>query len=252
MQLSQLAVTCAVFASMCMALAQQPVRAPSSAPSKLRAQRSGKGGASLDDIAEAPASPLSTKQIVSRVSNVLVTIVTRSTRGREIASGSGFVIGSNTIATNLHVFKWADNATVKLLSDGVQYSIRSIVALDVAKDVCVLDVDIPAAIPLPLGDSSLLQVGDDIIVGGSPRGLEGSFSKGIISALRKGGDSIQIDAPISPGSSGGPVVNMKGQVIGIATATLTESQNLNFAAPADMLLNLEYSWEIARAHGRCP
>jgi len=181
---------------------------------------------------------------VSRVSNALVTIVTKSATGNEIARGSGFVFLRNTIATNLHVFKWADHATVKLLSDGVEYPIRSIVAFDISKDVCVLDVDISAATPLALGDSSRLQVGEDIIVAGSPRGFEGSFSKGIVSGLRKAVDSIQIDASISPGSSGGPVVNMKGEVIGIATATLTESQNLNFAVPASVLLDLEYSWKL--------
>jgi hypothetical protein len=76
-----------------------------------------------------------------------------------------------------------------------------------------------------------VSVGDPVIVAGNPRGLEGTFSSGIVSAIRDNPDLIQIDAPISPGSSGGPVVNSSGQFIGIATSFLQGGQNLNFAIP---------------------
>jgi Flp pilus assembly protein TadD len=84
--------------------------------------------------------------------------------------------------------------------------------------------------------------GEDIVVVGNPLGLESSVSTGIVSAVRDipaFGNTIQITAPISPGSSGSPVVNSKGEVIGIATLIMTKGQNLNFAVPADKIVTLK-------------
>jgi hypothetical protein len=78
-------------------------------------------------------------------------------------------------------------------------------------------------------------VGDGILVGGNPEGLEASITKGMISAVRTDQGLIQIDAPISHGSSGGPVVNQRGEVIGVASSSLVEGQNLNFAVPVTFL-----------------
>jgi hypothetical protein len=80
-------------------------------------------------------------------------------------------------------------------------------------------------------------VGDNVYAVGNPEGLEGTFSQGLVSGIRqRGSDSIlQITAPISPGSSGGPVLNTKGEVVGVAVSTSTEGQNLNFAVPANYL-----------------
>lgn len=77
-------------------------------------------------------------------------------------------------------------------------------------------------------------VGDKVYAVGNPLGLEGTFSEGIVSVLRraKGSTFIQITAPISPGSSGGPILNSRGEVVGVATATFSRGQNLNFAIPA--------------------
>jgi len=91
-------------------------------------------------------------------------------------------------------------------------------------------------------------VGDTVLVAGNPKGLEATFSRGIVSAIRSNPDLIQIDAPISAGSSGGPVVNESGEVIGVATSSLTQGQNLNFAAP--LLKNFafrELNWPIESA-----
>lgn len=86
-----------------------------------------------------------------------------------------------------------------------------------------------------LGDSSQILIGEDVVVMGSPQGFKGTVSKGIISASR--GDLIQITAPISPGSSGGPVLNAYGEVIGIVKALYAEglSQNINFAIPINFI-----------------
>ena len=83
-------------------------------------------------------------------------------------------------------------------------------------------------------------VGQDVVVLGSPQGLEGTVSTGIVGGLRTLGDVkfLQITAPISPGSSGGPVFNSVGRVIGVATATSAKGQNLNFALPVNLLRDL--------------
>ncbi len=94
---------------------------------------------------------------------------------------------------------------------------------------------------MSLGDSELVAIGQDVIVLGSPQGLEGTVSTGILGGLRTLGDTkfLQITAPISPGSSGGPVFNNQGRVIGITTATLAKGQNLNFALPSNLLRDLK-------------
>jgi Trypsin-like peptidase domain len=88
-------------------------------------------------------------------------------------------------------------------------------------------------------------VGDDILVAGNPEGLEASFSRGIVSGIRSVSGLIQMDAAISPGSSGGPVVNRQGEVIGLAVATLVEGQNLNFSVPIRYLREQKLTWNLA-------
>lgn len=89
---------------------------------------------------------------------------------------------------------------------------------------------------------SKISVGDDIYVGGNPKGLEGTFSKGIVSGVRPDAGLIQVDAAISPGSSGGPVVNNRAEVIGIVVSSLVDGQNLNFAIPSVHLEATALNW----------
>ena len=88
-----------------------------------------------------------------------------------------------------------------------------------------------------LGSSDAVQVGEAVYAVGNPQGLEGTFSQGILSSIREVGTDklLQITAPISPGSSGGPVLNSKGEVIGVSVATFKGGQNLNFAIPSGYL-----------------
>ena len=94
--------------------------------------------------------------------------------------------------------------------------------------------------PLPLGNSSDVKIGETVYVAGNPKGLEGTFSNGIISSRRDPytKERLQMTAPISPGSSGGPVLNSKGEVIGVSFMTLVGGQNLNFAIPSRYLTEL--------------
>ena len=132
---------------------------------------------------------------------------------------------------------------VKSLSDGVSYKISSVVSFDLKHDICVLKLAEASGNPLPLSAHEVAE-GDDILVAGNPEGLEASFSKGIVSGIRPGSGLIQIDAAISPGSSGGPVVNHYGEVIGLAVSSLLEGQNLNFAVPVQYLRGQKLIWNL--------
>lgn len=208
--------------------------------------------------------PLSSRQIVEKVSQSVVLVVTQDANGEPLAQGSGFFYSvptppslannpyyrmmtekTNLVATNLHVFKRAWQGYVKTLNDGVTYKIKQVIGIDVKHDLCVLEIQGASALPLMLGDSNQIAVGEDIYVAGNPKGLEGSFSKGIVSSIRQKQGLVQIDAAISSGSSGGPVVNNRGEVIGIVAASFSSGQNLNFAIPAIHLARLPLSWQAS-------
>jgi hypothetical protein len=138
------------------------------------------------------------------------------------------------------VIEGASSGYAKLVGQSAKYNIIGLLAADPTRDLALLAVagtDIP---PLSIGDSGQVAVGDDVYVVGNPRGLEGTFSQGIVSSIRTVGTDnlLQITAPISPGSSGGPVLNGQGRVIGVAVATFRGGQNLNFAIPASYLTSL--------------
>lgn len=144
--------------------------------------------------------------------------------------GSGFFIGNNMVVTNYHVIKGADKITVKT-SDNKEHPVNMIMAYDEALDLAILEVDYKTD-GLAISRDQV-KVGQTIYTLGSPLGLTGTMSKGMISTasrvMEDGVDYIQIDAAISPGNSGGPLVNEFGEVIGINTMYYVDGQNLNFA-----------------------
>ena len=150
------------------------------------------------------------------------------------SSGTGFIISSDGLfVTNFHVIEHAQEVTVKL-KDGREFKVSGSVELNRDLDLAVLKLDATNLVTVPLGDSDTMRVGQPVLAIGNPMGLEQTISDGLISAIR--GDTsvekmFQITAPISPGSSGGPLFNLNGEVIGITFAQLTEGQNLNFAIP---------------------
>jgi hypothetical protein len=154
-----------------------------------------------------------------------------------ISLGSGFFVRPNIIATNYHVIAGASKGVAKIIGNTSIYQIEGVVEFDKEKDIALLKVNTVTGKPLILADISKIEVGQEIFALGNPKGLEGTISPGIISGstLRGFENLIQITAPISEGSSGGPVVNKKGEVIGIAVATLKDGQNLNFAIPSAYL-----------------
>ena len=151
-----------------------------------------------------------------------------------ISYGSGFFVSQEHIVTNYHVIAGAAHGTAKIVGKTRTYLIQGVIAIDVDDDLALLQVTIPGVKPLRLGDNDKVRIGDQVYVAGSPKGLEGTFSDGIISRISRGEgkEYLQMTAPISPGSSGGPVLNSEGKVIGVAFMTIEGGQNLNFAIPS--------------------
>ena len=161
--------------------------------------------------------------------------------------GSGFVYSINgqmVILTSYHVVSGATDINVTFIT-GNGYA-ASVLGSDQYKDLAVLSTDAPQNeySPLDIISSSTLSVGDPVIVVGTPYGLAGSMSNGIVSALNRTlvadeysiTNIIQTTAPINPGNSGGPLLNYQGQVVGIVTAIIEDSQGIGFAIPSDTIL----------------
>lgn len=173
--------------------------------------------------------------------NSVVTIET------EDAIGSGFFIQKDLIVTNYHVIEGANSALTHLNSINNTYEVEGYVAKDEQNDLIILKVKYNLGIPLKLAQTMVKQ-GDDVLVIGSPKGLAATITKGIVSNLNTELILIQIDAAISPGSSGGPVFNINGEVIGITVAQLERAQNINFAIPVktlETLLQFKSSYAIS-------
>jgi len=183
-------------------------------------------------------------ELVKRIKPSSVAIETFDAKGNALSRGSGFFIAPDRIVTNRHVIEKSSRVEIHLM-DGKKFTVKGVLAIDGEGDLAMLQVDVPRAfaIPLPIL-RTVPQEGESIVVVGNPFGLEGSVSNGIVSAVREisgYGKIIQITAPISPGSSGSPVVNMSGQVIGIASLQAAEGQSLNFAIPSERILQLKVS-----------
>ena len=187
-----------------------------------------------------------TPQEIAKIKGSTVLLHIKDANGNLIGIGSGFVVGSNKIATNYHVVQDMSSGTAKLCGKEKWYDIK-VHTVDKDSDLAVVTVKGIDAPGLLLGDSNTVKDGEAIYVVGNPQGLECSGSTGIISAIREYGDRLplkllQMTAPISQGSSGGPVLNDRGEVIGISTLTasvlrpdLSIPQNLNFAVAVNHL-----------------
>jgi putative serine protease PepD len=167
------------------------------------------------------------------------------------AQGSGFVYDSNgRIITNQHVVDGATSISVRFWN-GKTYK-AELVGSDPSTDLAVIKVDAPAAVltPLTLADSNAVGVGDNVVAIGSPFGLENTVTSGIVSALHRQmtspnsfsiGDSIQTDAAINHGNSGGPLLNAEGQVIGVNAQIESDSggsDGVGFAIPSNTVKSI--------------
>jgi S1-C subfamily serine protease len=182
--------------------------------------------------AEQSNSPVSSGQqwvdVVDKVRGAIVTIETQN------QLGTGFLIAKNgTLVTNFHVIKDAQELSVTLQS-GEVYKAAYLIRTDEEKDIAILRIEAADLPFVDLGNSDGSRVGEEVMTIGSPEGLEQTVSTGIVSGRRlmpAGYALLQTTAPISHGSSGGPLLNRDGKTIGIITAFFAEGQNLNFAVP---------------------
>lgn len=197
--------------------------------------------ATIAAAAQAPGQPGSalTEQLFDRVNGSVCTISALAADGSYVSRGSGFVLSdSGHLVTNAHVVAGLQQARAKC--GGREFDLRRVVKFDRNIDLAVADigsVDIPG---LRLDSDRNVKPGAPVYVFGSPFGLEGTMTPGLASGQRvlDGRSYIQISAPIDAGSSGGPVTDATGAVIGVVVASLEVAQSINFAIPAAALAEL--------------
>jgi S1-C subfamily serine protease len=181
----------------------------------------------------APAK-LTTAQIADRATPSVVIVENFNEDGEKAEQGSGYVFsGDGIVITNYHVIRGAKSLSVKV-PGSEPYRVDSVLGYEIDHDVAALQVlgnSLPA---LPTETTEEPKVGDRVVAIGAPLGLENTVSEGIVSALRDAGTIhiIQTTASISPGSSGGPLLNEYGKVIGLTTSTVRDGQSLNFVVSA--------------------
>lgn len=224
--------------SVCQKVHSEPLLAEKCQALKQRALTARKAGIVLGaggtvEVLGRSDVPLNPSQIAARSIHSIAVIETK------YGLGTGFVIGSGRLATNLHVVAGADSCTITL-PDGKHPAASTVVAYDAENDLAILAIDATPPI-LTLAAPDDMRLGEPVVAIGNPLGLTATVSNGLVSGLRGPNDSpsvLQISAPIAPGSSGGPVLNEHGEVIGVATAGWRGGANLNFAVPSKFLRSL--------------
>jgi S1-C subfamily serine protease len=208
-----------------------------------------------------PALALELPELAARTAPSVVLLTLADASGKKIGSGTGFFVSADgRVITNFHVIQRAASAEATL-SDGRSIKILGVLASDRARDIAILKAEGSPFPALDLGDSGLIRPGDEVVVIGSPRGLSGTVSAGIVSAVREKGVAednpaprrrvdddednpetrswgIQITAAISPGSSGSPIMTRSGDVIAVAVGMRLDGQALNFGVPIQVVKEL--------------
>lgn len=181
--------------------------------------------------------------LVRRIKPSVVSVLTYDGKGEPLISGTGFFIRPGEVITNMHVIRGARRVEIHTLDGkGRTYPVTGALAIDEEADLALLKAELPAERSRPLSfAANLPDEGEQVFVIGNPLRLEGSVSDGIVSAVREVPDLgriIQITAPVSHGNSGSPLLNMRGQVIGIVTVKVTNGQNINLALGVTRIASL--------------
>ncbi|RKP47866.1 hypothetical protein D7Z26_21870 [Cohnella endophytica] len=175
---------------------------------------------------------LTTEQLASMDQSVVM-LEAFDKQGLSVGFGSAFAIGYGLYLTNYHVVDQASSYLVVTEQDRF-YDVEGVVDVDPDHDLAIVKTSIRTNVPpMHIGTSSGLTKGQSIFAIGNPEGLQNTVSTGVISGFRSNPSLIQISAPITHGSSGGPLLNMKGEVIGVTSSGVEEGGNLNFAVPID-------------------
>jgi len=172
------------------------------------------------------------------VNEVLQSVVSVSTN---LGQGSGAIIHSKGyVVTNVHVISGASAIRVTTYS-GKTYNVNAIAGYDEGSDIAVLKFSAPNLKSLNFGNSDDVKVGEKVIAAGNPAGLAFTVTEGIVSAFRtapSGIKHIQTDVPINPGNSGGPLINTKGEIIGINNFKVGGFESLGFAISSNEVSNV--------------
>lgn len=175
-------------------------------------------------------------KIYKSCSGSVLFLTVKSETGEILGQASGFVIQGGLIVTNEHVARKGN----VYIETGVAVIPTSQTQVDAFNDLALLRPGVELAVTPLAVINDVPSPGDSVFTIGNPAGLEKSISTGVVSNVREieGRELIQITSPISPGSSGGPVLNERGEVVGVAVGVLRTGQNLNFAVPAKKVLDL--------------
>jgi serine protease Do len=200
-------------------------------------------GLLLIAVSDAVIAETDLTKLVKNIQPAVATVVAYDVNGNVASLGTGFFISKEGhLVTNYHVLFGKFSAEIKT-AEGETFRIKTIVAQNQTADLLKVAVDIPAGKVrwLALSDAPA-SIAQHVVVVGSPMGLDQSVSDGIVASVRRipgFGTFYQISAPISPGSSGSPVVDMQGKVLGVATFQLLQGQNLNFAIASQSIRELQ-------------
>jgi len=184
---------------------------------------------------------ISAEEIAEKVIPSIVFIITSSKKG--IFTGTGFFISPTKLVTNYHVIDGATKIAFRKIHEKETYFIDRVLVFDKENDLAILDARINSLNYLNVKSSIDIKLGQKIFVAGNPKELIGTFSDGVISNIAQEKNILQISAPISHGSSGSPILDASGDVIGIVTSGVETGQNLNFGTMSDSLINLDNSIE---------
>ncbi|MBX4264046.1 S1C family serine protease [Clostridium estertheticum] len=191
---------------------------------------------SIDDTTQvAVTAELTAKQIINKYGNAVVYVEVSDKNHNAIASGSGFIVKSTgVIVTNFHVIKGSSYVSVTL-QNGTKYDVKSVLNYNEKQDIAVLQLSNATNLStVTLGGSDNVEVGDNVATIGSPQGYANSLSTGIVSGINRKnerGNDIQTTASITYGSSGGPLFDMLGNVIGITYSGFDSAGNIGFVIP---------------------
>lgn len=188
-----------------------------------------------------PTEANRTKSIIEDQGKSVVLVGVYNQKGKLIKFGSGFFISKDgQIATNYHVIENGYGVVVKSLNKK-KYDDVYLLSFDRDRDIAILKVNETNSFQAKIGNSDIVKQGEKAITIGNPEGFQNTVSDGIVSGIREidGIKLFQITCPISEGSSGGPLYNLDGEVIGITTLMSKIGQNLNFAVPINYLLSLQ-------------
>jgi len=194
----------------------------------------------------------SADEIFTNVNDAIVVVEAYDFDGNKSSQGSGIILkDKNILLTNFHIFAGSEKLKIKHKDQEIKYT--EIIGLNILKDVLVLKLEDGDFPQVKVGSSTEMKVGSKVYAIGSPLGMENTITEGLVGGFRKFEDKkndieyIQISAALSPGSSGGAVLNSQGELIGISTMGMKEGENLNFAIRIEDALNVdlgEYSDKV--------